>query len=82
MEAIFDDMRSHHRCSGRTGGHDETAKPESLADGQGSSDGNVVFNNETRYPSLRRRHKGTLNESTNVGVKTGGSQVGGPELRV
>ena len=25
---------------------------------------------------------GTLNESTNVGVKTGGSRVGGPELCV
>ena len=30
----------------------------------------------------RRRHRGTLNESTNVGVKTGGSRVGGPELCV
>ena len=28
---------------------------------------------------LSRRHSGTLNESTNVGVKTGGSRVGGPE---
>ena len=28
------------------------------------------------------RHSGTLNESTNVGVKTGGSRVGGPELCV
>ena len=26
--------------------------------------------------SFRRRHSGTLNESTNVGVKTGGSRVG------
>ena len=26
--------------------------------------------------------RGTLNESTNVGVKTGGSRVGGPELCV
>ena len=29
-----------------------------------------------------RRHSGTLNESTNVGVKTGESRVGGPELCV
>src|SRR3954462_14811051 len=27
-------------------------------------------------------HRGTLNESTNVGVKTGGSRVGGPEVCV
>ena len=25
VEAIFDDPRSHHRRSGRTGGHDEAA---------------------------------------------------------
>ena len=30
----------------------------------------------------RRRHRGTLHESTNVGVKTGGSRVGGPKLCV
>ena len=82
MEAVFDDPRSHRRCSGRTGGHDETAKPESLDDSQGSPGGNVVFNNETRHPSLQRRPSGTLNESTNVSVKTGGSRVGGPELYV
>ena len=29
---------------------------------------------------LQRRHRGTLNESTNVSVKTGGSRVGGPDL--
>ena len=32
--------------------------------------------------ALQRRHRGTLNESTNVGVKTGGSRVGGPKLCV
>ena len=34
------------------------------------------------HRALQRRHRGTLNESTNVGVKTGGSRVGGPELCV
>ena len=34
------------------------------------------------HPALQQRHRGTLNESTNVGVKTGGSQVGGPDLYV
>ena len=32
--------------------------------------------------ALPRRQRGTLNESTNVGVKTGGSRVGGPNLCV
>ena len=40
---------------------------------------NFVF---LRPLGLRLRHSGTLNESTNVGVKTGGSRVGGPELCV
>ena len=31
---------------------------------------------------LQRRHRGTINESTNVGVKTGGSRVGGPDMCV
>ena len=25
VEAVFDDPRSHRRCNGRTGSHDETA---------------------------------------------------------
>ena len=37
---------------------------------------------EGAIESFRRRHSGTLNESTNVGVKTGGSRVGGLELCV
>ena len=32
--------------------------------------------------TLQQRQRGTLNESTNVSVKTGGSRVGGPELCV
>ena len=32
--------------------------------------------------ALQLRHRGTPNESTNVGVKTGGSRVGGPDLCV
>ena len=31
---------------------------------------------------IGERHRGTLNESTNVGVKTDRSRVGGPELCV
>ena len=37
---------------------------------------------EGAIKSNRRRHRGTLNESTNVGVKIDGSRVGGPELCV
>ena len=34
------------------------------------------------HQALQRRHRATLNESTNVSVKTGGSRVGGPDLCV
>ena len=44
----------------------------------------VTLSLRTRQPidPIFRRHSGTLNESTNAGVKTGRSQVGGPELCV
>ena len=42
----------------------------------------IVVDDRRGHQALLRRHSGTLNESTNVGVKTGGSQVGGPELCV
>ena len=82
VEAVLDDLRSHRRRGGRTGGHDEAAQPESLAYSQGSSRGDVVLDNKASHQALPRWHSGTLNESTNVGVKTGGSRVGGPELCV
>ena len=41
-----------------------------------------VVDDSRRHQAPQRRHRGTLNESTNVGVKTGGSRVGGPDLRV
>ena len=82
VEAVLDDLRSHCQRGGRTVGHDEAAQPESLAYSQGTSGGDVVLDNKTSHQTLSRRHSGTLNESTNVGVKTGGSRVGGPELCV
>ena len=48
----------------------------------GDEDVEVVVDLQTSHRSFCRSHSGTLNESTNVGVKTGGSRVGGPELFV
>ena len=42
----------------------------------------VVVDERRSHQAYRWRHRGTLNESTNVGVKTGGSRVGVPELCV
>ena len=42
----------------------------------------IVEDDRRGHLALQRRHSGTLNESTNVGVKTGGSRVGGPVLCV
>ena len=42
----------------------------------------IASDDRRSHQALWWRHSGTLNESTNVGVKTGGSRVGGPELCV
>ena len=81
-KVMRDDPRGHHWHDSRWGGHNEAAKPESLAYSQRSSRYDVVLDNETSHQALQRRHRGTLNESTNVGVKNGGSRVGGPDLCV
>ena len=59
----------------------EAAKHEDLS-GEKSLTQDGVVEGWRSHRTLQRRHRGTLNESTNVGVKTGGSQVGGPELCV
>ena len=48
----------------------------------GDEDAEVAVDLQASHRSFCRSHSGTLNESTNVGVKTGGSQVWGPELCV
>ena len=48
----------------------------------GDGDAEVAVDLSVSHRSFCRSHSGTLNESTNVGVKTGGSRVGGPELCV
>ena len=82
VKGIFDGPRGHRRPHGRTGDHSKVAQPEGLARGQDYPCGNIVFNDKASHRAFHRRHNGTLNESTNVGVKTGGSRVGGPAVRL
>ena len=48
----------------------------------GDEDAEVAVDLQASHRSFCRSHIGTLNESTSVGVKTGESRVGGPELCV
>ena len=48
----------------------------------GDEDAGIAVDLQTSHRSFCQSHSGTLNESTNVGVKTGGSRVGGPELSI
>ena len=48
----------------------------------GDEDAEVAVDLQASHRSFCRSHSGTLNESTNVGVKTGRPRVGGPELCV
>ena len=66
----------------RVGPRYEAGEYEDLSGEKGFSLNNVITDDRRGHRVLCRRHSGTLNESTNVGVKTGGSRVGGPELRV
>ena len=45
----------------------------------GDEDAGIAVDLQTSHRPFCRSHSGTLNESTNVGVKTGGSRVGGPK---
>ena len=42
----------------------------------------IASDDRRSHRALWSRLRGTLNESTNVSVKTGGSRVGGPKLCV
>ena len=46
----------------------------------GDEDAKVAVDLQVSHRSFCQSHSGTLNESSNVGVKTGGSRVGGPKL--
>ena len=65
----------------RVGPQCEAAEQEDLY-GKKSLTRDSVVEDWRSHLALQQRHRGTLNESTNVGVKTGGSRVGGPELCV
>ena len=66
----------------RVGPQCEAAEYKDLSREDGFSLDHVITDDRRGYRLLCRRQSGTLNESTNVGVKTGGSRVGGPELCV
>ena len=66
----------------RVGPQYEAAEYENLSREEGYSLDSVTMDDRRGHQNFCRRHSGTLNESTNVGVKTCGSRVGGPELCV
>ena len=66
----------------RVGPQCEAAEYEDLSGEEGFSLDSIVVDGRRGHQTFWGRHSGTLNESTNVGVKTGGSRVGGPELCV
>ena len=66
----------------RVGPQYEAAEHKDLSGEEGFSLDSVTIDDRRGHQTFRRLHSGTLNESTNVGVKTGGSRVGGPELCV
>ena len=66
----------------RVGPRYEAAEYEDLSGEEGFSLDDVVTDDRRSHQAFYRRHSGTLNESTNIGVKTDGSRVGCPELCV
>ena len=66
----------------RVGAQYEAAEYEGLSWEEGFSLDDIITDDRGGHRVLCQWHSGTLNESTNVGVKTGGSRVGGPELCV
>ena len=66
----------------RVGPQYEAAEYEDLSGKENLPLDGIVEDDRRGHQCLQRRHSGTLNESTNVGVKTGESRVGRPELCV
>ena len=66
----------------RVGPQYEAAEHKDLSGEKDFSLNDAIAGDWRGHRALLRPHSGTLNESTNVGVKTGGSRVGGPELCV
>ena len=66
----------------RIGPQCKAAEYEDLSGEKSPTLDRIVVDDRRSHRAYWRRHRGTLNESTNVGVKTGRSRVGGPELCV
>ena len=66
----------------RVGPQYEAAEHKNMSGEESSTLDSVTIDDRRGHRAFCQRHSGTLNESTNVGVKTGGSRVGGPELCV
>ena len=66
----------------RIGPQCKAAEYEDLSGEEGLTLDCIAIDDSRSHQAQRRRHRGTLNESTKVGVKTGGSRVRGPELCV
>ena len=66
----------------RVGPQYEAAEYEDLSGKENLPLHRIVQDDRRSHQALQRRHRGTLNESTNVGVKTDESRVGGPDLCV
>ena len=64
----------------RVGPQYEAAEYEDLSGEDNLTLDCIVADDQRSHQALRWRHSGNLNESTNVGVKIGGSREGGPEL--
>ena len=70
------------KVSKRIGPQCEAAEHKDLSEEEGFSLDSIVVDDRRGHQTFWGWRSGTLNESTNVGVKTGGSRVGGPELCV
>ena len=60
----------------------QSAEHEDLSGEESFSTDSIIIEDQRGHQTFQRQHRGTLNESTNAGVKTGGSRVGGPKLYV
>ena len=69
-------------ATGRVDTQYEAAKHKELAREKGLLGNSIVVDDRASNRFLCRQHNEALNESTNVGVKTGRSRVGGPKLCV
>ena len=70
------------KAANRVGPQREAAEYENLAGDESLPRNSIILDDRSSHRTFCRHHSGTLNESTNVGVKTGRSWVGGPKLCV